>query len=159
MVRQPRFWCLLALAATLSLAAGYALPRPAKRGGDMLDAVAAVQRRCPLFLVTECGCPPGWVTEGGIYLSRTRKTTDDVEDLVKDPHGYDDRWQGIVYFKACAHRDRVYLFIRSGAGDRLLDYGDFVVYGDPELLREVRPILASAGFEAAGNWYGEAQAP
>jgi hypothetical protein len=151
MLRHLRVWCLLTLVAALSLAAGYALPHAAKKGGDMLDAVAAVQRHSPLFLMPERGCPSSWVREGGIYLSRKGKTADDVEDLVKDPRGYDQRWQGVVYFKACAHHDRVSLFLLSGAGDRLLDYGDFVIYGDPELLREVRSILESAGFEAAGG--------
>jgi hypothetical protein len=58
---------LLALVTSLSVAAGYALPHPArKEGGDLLEAVAAVQRHSPLFLMPERGCPPSWVTEGGI---------------------------------------------------------------------------------------------
>jgi hypothetical protein len=146
MLRHARFWCLLTLVAAVSLVTGYALPHPAKKGGDMLDAVTAVQRRYPLFLMPERGCPPSWVTEGGIFLSRTGKTTDDVEDLDKQPCGYDSRWHGVVYFKACAHRDRVDLPLLSGPRERVLDYGDFAVYGDPELLQEVRPVLDSAGF-------------
>jgi hypothetical protein len=142
---------LLGLVSALSLAAGYALPRPAKQtGGDMLDAVAAVQRHTPLFLVTERGCPPNWGTEGGIYLSRTSKSPDDVEDLVKLPRGYDQRWHGVVYFKACVHRDRVDFPILSGPRERVLDYGNFAVYGDPELILEVAPILESAGFQVRG---------
>jgi hypothetical protein len=117
----------------------------------MLDAVAAVQRHSPMFLMTEPGCPSGWVTEGGIYLSRTRKTPEELEMLVKDSRRYDERWQGVVYFKAYAHRDRVTLYILSGADDRFLDYGNFVVYGDPELVQGVRSILTSAGFEAAAD--------
>jgi hypothetical protein len=122
-----------------------------KARGDMLDAVAAVQRRSPLFLTTERGCSRRWVTEGGIYLSRTSKTPDDVEDLRKDPRYYDNRWHGVVYFKAYADRDRVSFSFMSGAGDRLLDYGDFVVYGDPELVQEVRSVLTSAGFEPTAD--------
>ena len=150
MSQHTRSWCLLALVSALSLAAGYAVPHPAKKGGDMLDAVAAVQRRCPFCLMTERGCPPSWVTEGGIYLSRTIKTPDQVEDLVRDPSGYDDRWHGVVYFKACAHRDRVLFPMLSGPRERVLDYGEFAVYGDPDLLQEVGPILESAGFQVGG---------
>jgi hypothetical protein len=147
-----RFGFLLGLVSALSLVAGYALPHPAKKpGGDMLDAVAAVQRRSPLFLMTERGCPPSWVTEGGIFLSRTGKTTDDVEDLDKQPRGYDDRWRGVVYFKAYAHRGRVDLPLLSGPRERLLDYGDFAVYGDPELIQVVRSILASEGFQESAT--------
>jgi hypothetical protein len=149
MSHHLRSWFLLGLVSALSLTAGYALPRPAKRtGGDVLDAVSAVQRQAPLFLMTERGCPPSWVTDGGIYLSRTNKSADDVEDLVKPPQGFDDRWHGVVYFKACAHRDRADFPMLSGPRERILDYGDFAVYGDPELLQEVRPILESAGFRA-----------
>jgi hypothetical protein len=152
MSHHLRLWFLLGLVSALSLVAGYALPHPAKKtDGDMLDAVAAVQRRSPLFLITERGCPPSWVTEGGVFLSRTGKTTDDVEDLDKQPRGYDDRWRGVVYFKACAHRGRVDLPLLSGPRERLLDYGDFAVYGDPELLQEVRAILEGAGLQPAGK--------
>jgi hypothetical protein len=149
MSHHSRSWLQLGLVAALALAAGYAVPRPEKKGGDMLDAVAAVLRSSPLHLMTERGCPPSWVTEGGIYLSRTSKSADDVEDLVKHPLRYDGRWHGVVYFKACAHRDRVVYPFLSGPRERLLDYGDFTVYGDPELLREIRPVLDSAGFQAA----------
>jgi hypothetical protein len=140
-------WFVVPAVAALSLAAGYAVPRSLKKGGDILDAVAAVQRRCPLFLMPERGCPHSWVTKGGIYLSRSSKSSDDVEALLKDPRCYDNRWHGVVYFKAYAYRDRdVYPFL-SGPPDRILDYGDFVVYGDPELIQEVRSILASEGFQ------------
>jgi hypothetical protein len=149
MARLPRWWFVVPVVAAVSLAAGYAAPRPDKKGGDMLDAVAAVLRRYPLFLMPERGCPHSWVTQGGIYLSRTGRTADEVEDLVKDPCYHDDRWRGVVYLKAYADRDRVQLFFLSGAHDRLLDYGDFVVYGDPELIQEVRPILAAEGFQAS----------
>jgi hypothetical protein len=147
MSQQVRSWFLLGLVSAVSLAAGYALPRPAKKGGDMLDAVAAVQRRDPLCLIAERGRPYSWVAEGGIYLSRTSKTPQDVEELVKDPASYNDGWQGVVYFKACAQRDEVIVSFLPGAGDRVLDYGGFAVYGDPELLQEVRSILAEQGFE------------
>jgi hypothetical protein len=149
MARFPRWWLVVPVVAAVSLAAGYAAPRPDKKAGDMLNAVAAVLRRCPLCLMPERGCPHSWVTQGGIYLSRTGKTPDEVEDLVKDPRYYDDRWHGVVYFKAWAHRDREEYFFLSGPRERVLDYGGFAVYGDPELIQEVRSILASEGFQAS----------
>jgi hypothetical protein len=119
----------------------------------MLDAVAAVQRRCPLFLMPQRGRPHCWVTDGGIYLSRTSKSQDELENLTTDPDGPDSCWHGVVYFKAWVHRDRVEYYFLSGPRDRVLDYGAFVVYGDPELIQEVRAILASEGFQehAAGT--------
>jgi hypothetical protein len=137
------------MAAVLLFAAGYAVPRTLKEGGDMLDAVAAVQRRCPLYLTAERGLPEDWVAEGGIYLSRTSKTTDEVERLLKDSRTYDAHWEGVVYFKARGrHRERMLAFLPAPA-DRALDYGDFAVYGDPALLQEVRSILAARGFQTA----------
>jgi hypothetical protein len=151
MLKQARLWCLTALAAVLLLGAGYALPRTVKRGGDILDAVAAVQRRCPLYLTAERGLPDDWVAEGGIYLSRAGKTTDEVEHLLKDSRTYDAHWDGVVYFKARGrHRERMLGFLPAPGG-RALDYGDFAVYGDPALLQEVRSILAAQGFRTTAG--------
>jgi hypothetical protein len=146
MLAQARSWVLIALIAAVSLAAGYFLPRPVKKGGDMLAAVAAVQRRCPLYITAERGQADNWVAEGGIYLSRTSRTAEDLDHLLKDSRSYDGHWDGTVYFKACGrHRERMLPFL-PGPGDRALDYGDFGVYGDPDLLKEVRSILAEQGF-------------
>jgi hypothetical protein len=146
MLRQARFCWLLLLTAALSLAAGYVLPRPAKKGGDMLDAVAAVQRRCRLYVTAERGQSDNWVPEGGVYLSRTSRTPEELDRLLKDSRTYDEHWDGVVYFKGCGrHRQRVLPFLPAPA-DRALDYRDFGVYGDPALLKEVRSILAQEGF-------------
>jgi hypothetical protein len=67
---------------------------------------------------------------------------------VKDPRRFDERWRGVVYFKNCTHRDRVQFPILAGPSERLLRYGDFAVYGDPELLQEVGATLEEAGFRA-----------
>jgi hypothetical protein len=37
----------------------------------------------------------------------------------------------------------------SEGGERCLDYGDFAVFGDREVLQEVRTILAAEGFQPA----------
>jgi hypothetical protein len=134
------------LIAALSLAAGYVLPRPAKNGGDMLDAVAAVQRRCRFYVIAEPGQPNNSVAEGGVYLSRTSRTPTELDRLLKDSRTYDEHWDGVVYFKACGRsRQRLLAFLPAPA-DRALDYRDFGVYGDPALLKEVRSILAEQGF-------------
>jgi hypothetical protein len=148
MFRQIRLWCLFALAATVFLAAWSVVPRPTRRGHDILDAVAAVQRRCPLNFIAERGPTCNWVTDGGVYLSRVGKTPEELDRLLKDWRGYDDRWDGVIYFKARgAHRERVLPFQYAPTG-RALDYGDFGVYGDPELLKATRTILADEGFES-----------
>jgi hypothetical protein len=149
MLTHLKLWFLLAVVAVVSLAAGYSVPRPPKKGGDILDAVAAVQRRRPLVAIAERGPATNWVTEGGIYLSRVYKTPEQLDHLNQDPRVYDDRWDGVLYFKARGgRRDRRLAFL-SAPNDRALDCGDFGIYGDPELLKEVRRILAEEGFEVA----------
>src|SRR5262245_41069458 len=103
MLMQGKFCCLLALVAAVSLTVGHVLPRPAKPRGDMLDAVAAVQRRCPLYITADRGHPGNWVTGGGVYLSRTSRTPAELDCLLKDSRTYDKRWDDVIYFKA---RDR-----------------------------------------------------
>src|SRR5262245_26644737 len=98
----------LVLVAVLALAAGYALPRPpARRGGDMLDAVAAVQRRSPHFLVSEPFPSANWLPSGTLYLCRTTRSAEDVERLSKDPRRADPRWAGVVCFKGTADPQQV----------------------------------------------------
>ncbi len=143
---------LLGLVAAVSLVAGYVLPHPAKKGGDMLDAVAAVQRRCPLYITAERGHQDSWVADGGVYLSRTSRAPADLDRLRKDSSTYDEGWGGVIYFKACGrNRERMLPFLPA-PGDRALDYRDFGVYGDPDLLKEVRSILAEQGFVPAAQW-------
>jgi hypothetical protein len=146
MLPQAGSFRLLVLIAALSLAAGYALPHPVKKGGDMLDAVVAVQRRCPVYVTAEPRQPSNWIAEGGIYLSRSSKTPTELDHLLKDSRVYDEHWDGVVYFKACGlHRERLLAFLAAPA-DRALNYRDFGVYGDPAMLQEVRSILAEQGF-------------
>ncbi len=149
MFRGFKSWVALALVAVVAVAAGYALPRPQRRGGDMLDAVAAMQRRSPRFLVSECTPPANWVQTGSLYLCRTPRTAEDVQDLSKDPNRPDPRWAGVVCFKGTADPHQVYVPWVAEGGDRCLDYGAFAVFGDPEVLCEVRAILAAEGFQPA----------
>jgi hypothetical protein len=148
---SQRLKCLLplALASVLALAAGYALPRPGRRGGDMLDAVVAVQRRSPRFLVTEPTPPANWVQTGALYLCRAPRSAADVDGLGKQPSHLDPRWAGVICFKGTADPRQFDVPWVSGGGDRCLHYPDFAVFGDPELLQEVRAILAAEGFQLA----------
>jgi hypothetical protein len=152
MLRLARSLSTLTVIAAVSLTAGYVLPRQTlRRGGDILDAVAAVERRCPLYLVAERGLPYNWAAAGGFYLSRTSKTAEELDRLLKDPRSYDSCWNGVIYFKACNHRGPLLLPFLPGPADRILDYGSFVVYGDPELVQEVRLILADQGFKSISS--------
>jgi hypothetical protein len=150
----------LAVLGAMLFVAGYAVRRPERRGGDMLDAVAAVQRRAPMFVISDRAKPrAAWLREGGVYLSRTLKSHDDVEGLSKFPSRRDRRWAGVVYFKGCADRHEIPGPLVSLWPGECLDYGDFAVYGDRDLLREVEAILASEGFEAAGLPEAAPEAP
>jgi hypothetical protein len=146
---QPRSsWSLLALVSLLGLLAGYVLPRPPRQGGDLLDAVAAVQRRAPRFLVSEPLPTANWGQSGALYLCRTPRTAQEVDGLSKHPGRPDPRWAGVVCFKATANPNQFYVPWVADGGDRCLDYGAFAVFGDTELLQEMRAILAAEGFHA-----------
>jgi len=149
MFQPMKSWIVLALASAVGLATGYYLPRPEKHGGDILDAVAAVERRCSLHLIPERGRPHNWVTDSGFYLCRDSQDPVELDRLFKDPRQYDERWHGIVYFKACARRNPFFLSFLPAPEDKVLHYGSFAAYGDPELIQTVRSILADEGFEAA----------
>jgi hypothetical protein len=150
MLQPAKWWSLLALISSVCLVAGYVMHRPEKRGGDILDAVAAVTRQCSLNLVPERGRPANWVTDSGFYLCRTSQSPEELDGLIKDPRSYSERWHGIIYFKACAGRVPHSLSFLPGPEDKVLDYGGFAVYGDPEMVQTVRSILANEGFEMTG---------
>lgn len=78
-------WLLAAVVAVFALAAGYVLPRPS-RSGDMLDAVAAVQRHSPRFLVSEPMPPANWTKSGALFLCRTSRTAEELDGLISIPH-------------------------------------------------------------------------
>jgi len=155
MTRRLRLAALLVLVAGAALAVGHFLPRRAERGGDMLDAVAAVQRRAPLFLISE-PCPAGnWAEGGALYLCRSPKTALEVEQLSRKPGGKFP-WDGVVCFKGTSDPRVAYVpWVSDG---NCLHYGRFAVFGDPELVEEVRALLAEAGFRAertgAVTWEG-----
>jgi hypothetical protein len=119
-----------------------------------MDAIAAVQRRSPRFLISEHPgvrvtgpiAPANWLQTGAIYLCRTPRTIQDVDGLSKYPDRPDPRWAGIVCFRGTADPRQAYVPWLAEGGDHCLHYGAFAVYGDPEVLDEVRVILAAAGF-------------
>jgi len=153
---RSRSWAPVALISVVALTAGYTLPRPAGRGadrpsapaagrGDMLDAVAIVQRRSPRFLVSEPMPSGNWTLAGALYLCRTPRTAADVDGLSKHPSRPDPQWAGVVCFHGTADPNRIAIPWVSDGGDRCLRYGRFAVFGDPELLAEVRAALAAEG--------------
>ena len=69
-----------------------------------------------------------------------------MDGLSKHPGRPDPRWAGVVCFKGTADRHPAYVPWVAEGGDRCLDYGRFAVFGDPDMLREVRATLAAEGF-------------
>jgi len=142
----PRVKWFMALAVVSALAVGYMLPRPAHRGGDILDAVAAVQRRAPRFLTSEPSPPARWAHVGALYLCRSPKNVAEIEALSKYPWHVDPAWSGVVCFQGTNDPNRRYLAWLADGGERCLLYGGFAVFGDPDMLEEMRAILAAEGF-------------
>ena len=56
--------------------------------------------------------------------------------------------EGVVCFKGIGHPPPAHTHMVNG-NSRCLRYGTFAVYGDDEMLREVRDILAGEGFRLA----------
>jgi hypothetical protein len=142
-------WSALAVISLLALAAGYNLPRPGRQGGDMLDAVMAVQRRSPRFLISEPTPPANWVQTGALYLCRKPRTAADLDGLSQHPCRPDPRWAGVVCFRGTADPHQLDVPWVSAGGDGCLHYGAFAVFGDPEVLQDMRAILAAEGFQLA----------
>lgn len=151
MVPSMKSWGFLGLSMALALAVGYLLPRPMRNHGDLLDAVAAIQRSSPHFLMSERLPPTNWVQAGILYLCTRPRSAEELDSLPKHAKAADPRWKGVVCFRGTSDPRPPYLPWVSEGGDGCLDYGQFTVYGDPQLLQEVRTILAAAGFSAVGN--------
>ena len=136
----------LVLVFVLAFGSGYILPRQAQ--GDMMHAVAAVQRHSPWFLISEPVPMANWARSGSIYLCRTSRTAAEMEDLPKDPRKADARWDGVLCFKGTVDPGRVQDPWVFEGGDRCLRYDVFAVFGDRDALAKVRVILAAEGFHS-----------
>lgn len=150
MLRRGKAWGSAALLFALGLAVGVVLPWPARpeaggRNYDLLDAVAAVQRRSPRFLVSEPLPETTWARTGTVYLCRQPRTVQEAETLNKFRLG-DPRWAGVLCFQGAADLPITWPW---ADGDTFLNYGTFAVVGDPGELGEVRAILESEGFPSA----------
>jgi hypothetical protein len=143
MSRSIKLWTV---ALTSALAVGYVLPRPGSQDGDILDAVAAVQRHSPKFLISAPNPRANWANSGALYLCRTHKTAIEVESLPKDPRLTDSAWKGVVCFIGTDDPNLYDHPWISEGGDRCLRFGRFAVFGDADMLQEVHEILVSAGF-------------
>jgi hypothetical protein len=146
MAQLIRSWHTLPLVFVLALTTGYALPRSEGKGGDMLDAVAAVQRRSPYFLVSEPRPPANWVRFGALYLCRMPRAALKLEALGRYPQMLESTWDGVVCFRGTSDPREIVPWAGAG-GDHCLDYGDFAVFGDRDMVREIRAILAAEGFQ------------
>lgn len=141
-LRAALRWAVLPL---LALAVGYALPRP-PRPGDLLDAVAAVQRQAPLYLVSEGEPNATWARRGSVYLCRSPRGPEHIAEVSVPPWRADSRWDGIVCLKGTAAANTEYDPWLSDPHPECLHYTGFAVYGDPALMREVERLLAAAGY-------------
>ena len=145
MTQHVKSWAPAAL-VLIAVVTGYVYARFEGRDGDMMDAVAAVQRHSPHFLVSEPQPMPDWVKDGCLYLSRTPRTAQAMDLMSKYPAQRDSSWAGVVCFRGTACPTAVYVPWVADGGDLCLQYGSFAVYGDPELLAEVRAALDREGF-------------
>src|SRR5262245_29817429 len=117
----------IALGCVLALAAGFFLGPPGSGDRDMLDAVAAVQRRSPRFLVSEPVPPANWARGGALYLCRRPRAAHEVDGLGKHPWHPDPRWAGVVCFKGTTDPNQRYDPWVADGGDGRLHYGTFAV--------------------------------
>ncbi|HEY1378091.1 MAG TPA: hypothetical protein VGF55_14920 [Gemmataceae bacterium] len=145
MTQHIKSWAPAAL-VLIAVVTGYVYARFEWRDGDLMDAVAAVQRHSPLFLVSEPRPTGSWVKHGCLYLSRTPRTAEAMELMSKYPARRDPRWAGVVCFRGTGDQAPAYVPWVDDGGDRCLQYDSFAVYGDPELLAEVRAALDREGF-------------
>jgi hypothetical protein len=113
----------------------------------MLDAIAAVQRRLPRFLISEPKPSGNWMRTGALYLCRAPKTAAELDGLSKYPWCSDPRWAGVVCFRGTRDSTHLYIPWVTEGGEQCLDYGDFAVFGDRDMVQEVRAILAEKGFQ------------
>ena len=149
---QVRSGGLLAVLFVTGFATAYTLKRTARADHrrDMLDAVTAVQRRSPRFLISEplpsSVWSDNWAQYGVVYLCRSPRTPEDVDRIGSVRDTNDARWEGIICFKGIRNPRDAHTPWRSD-NDRGLKYGGFVVFGDAGMLQEVRDILAREGFK------------
>jgi hypothetical protein len=74
------------------------------------------------------------------YLTTTAATRRELDRLMKVPERLAD-WQGTVYCERHTH-DEENLRVRRGLwGSGCLEAGPFLLFGDPDLLAEIRAAL------------------
>jgi hypothetical protein len=149
MAERLKSWAVSVAASLVALAAGYTLARPGQQGGDLLDAVGAVQRRAPRFLVSEPRPTVNWVQSGCLYLCSTARAAQEVHGRSMCPGRLAPNGAGVACFKGAADPRQFCVPWLEAGGDRCLDHGDFTVFGDPELVQEARAILVAEGFQPA----------
>jgi hypothetical protein len=153
MQHRLRFWGTLAFVFGIGILAASSVLRPAPRHHqdfDMLDAVAAVQRRSPRFVISEPLPGPDWSQDGILYWCNKPRTLEDLNQFISASAQSvgDPRWNGVVCFKGIRHQPPAHTPGVDG-NSRCLRYSTFAAYGDDEMLQEVKDILAAAGFRLA----------
>jgi hypothetical protein len=117
-------------------------PRPADALAALSDAGLLVQRERP---EGEPGGDPRahWVTA-------VPRDWQELDGLSKTALGR-PAWSGVAWLKESPMDDCRDFFRMPNYEGCWLDYRSFYICGDPELLREVRRVLAARGFRPAGD--------
>jgi hypothetical protein len=137
----PSGWRLLAVALPAALG-GYALRGLADKAGhkpaDTIPALVAHLEQRGLHLRVIAVVHDGDV-RGGVFLTRTSK---DWERLSRPRRAPDQlsRWQGTVQVQP-EHNTWVRREARRSWGEGGLVYGQLLLFGDPDLLAQIRTAL------------------
>jgi hypothetical protein len=78
---------------------------------------------------------PSGDVEGGAFLTRTRKTLDDLRLLTRNGHRPGD-WAGTVYVGRCA-----WPRLAESPDECSFGLGDLEFFGDPDLVRQLHRLL------------------
>lgn len=125
----------------LSLVIGYWIGKSERRPPqDLLDAIVVVQRRSPMFLITEQRPGEGWLGRGVAFLCSSPRALAELERMITPPRNAVPV-EGVVCFKG-TDEPVVSPWLESG---RCLRYERFAAFGDPALLKVVQKALADAG--------------
>ena len=138
----PTLWRTL-LVALLAALAGYALRgAPARIASwqptDSIPALVAHLEQRGIQLRVIPSARDGDVCEGA-FLTRTSKNWEQLSFWLRNPEQL-SHWQGTVHVQADGN-DRARAETAASLGDACLVYGQLVLFGDPDLLAEIKAAI------------------
>jgi hypothetical protein len=130
------------LVALLAALAGYLLrgaPVRVARGPiDSIPALVAHLEQHGIQLRVIPSARDGDVCAGA-FLTRTSKSWEQLSFWLRNPRQL-SHWQGTVHVQADSN-DRARAETAASLGDACLVYGQLVLFGDPDLLAEIRSAV------------------